>query len=393
MRGNHGGVGGITLYGDGNAVICRSSIVNNGNSSGLWAGGILVYNNTGKTVIEDSTISSNTGGRAGGILTSFFSAGELEIIRTKISGNTGQDAGGIDIETPTSVLIESSMISNNVGSGNHPSDAGGVSNVNGTTDLKILRSTINGNMAVPLDFGYEAAGGLLGSAMIDDSTISGNSVMASHLSLFHGFFGLAAGGVLGLAGPETTIDHSTIAFNKVVDIPVGSFEVSGGVTSETETVLFNGRTFTFDALASVHDTIIAKNQASLGDPDVAGAFQSQGHNLIGVLGSGASGFVASDLHGTPSAPLDPRLLPLGWYGGPTKTHALAEDSPAIDAGDNTNAPATDQRGRKRIVGGIIDIGSYERGTGAHDSHERDDAGALLDAVWADCDHLMNWQRW
>jgi hypothetical protein len=39
--------------------------------------------------------------------------------------------------------------------------------------------------------------------------------------------------------------------------------------------------------------------------------------------------------------------------------ALLAGSPAIDAGDNTGAPATDQRGFPRIVGGAIDIGAFE----------------------------------
>ena len=39
-----------------------------------------------------------------------------------------------------------------------------------------------------------------------------------------------------------------------------------------------------------------------------------------------------------------RLGPLQDNGGPTFTHALLCGSPALDAGDNTDAPATDQRG-------------------------------------------------
>ena len=39
--------------------------------------------------------------------------------------------------------------------------------------------------------------------------------------------------------------------------------------------------------------------------------------------------------------------------------ALLPGSPAIDAGDNTNAPLTDQRGFNRIVNGTIDIGAFE----------------------------------
>ena len=46
-------------------------------------------------------------------------------------------------------------------------------------------------------------------------------------------------------------------------------------------------------------------------------------------------------------------------GGSTMTHRLHPLSPAINAGNNTGVPATDQRGYKRIALGRVDIGSYE----------------------------------
>ena len=106
----------------------------------------------------------------------------------------------------------------------------------------------------------------------------------------------------------------------------------------------------------LYDTIIADNSADNG-PDlyVSGSVTSLGHNLIGNS-SGASGFVASDLLN-----VNPQLGPLQNNGGPTQTMALLAGSPAINAGDNTNARAYDQRGAgfPRIVGGTIDIGAFE----------------------------------
>ena len=46
-------------------------------------------------------------------------------------------------------------------------------------------------------------------------------------------------------------------------------------------------------------------------------------------------------------------------GGLTKTHALLTGSPAIDAGNDALAPATDQRGVVRAAGGQSDIGAFE----------------------------------
>src|SRR5262249_18562502 len=57
---------------------------------------------------------------------------------------------------------------------------------------------------------------------------------------------------------------------------------------------------------------------------------------------------------------DPLLSALADNGGATKTCALLPGSPAIDAGNNTASPMTDQRGFFRY-GTSSDIGAYEFG--------------------------------
>lgn len=56
---------------------------------------------------------------------------------------------------------------------------------------------------------------------------------------------------------------------------------------------------------------------------------------------------------------DPRLYPLGNNGGPTPTLALQTNSPAVNSGTATGAPAVDQRGLNRPALGAFDIGAYE----------------------------------
>jgi hypothetical protein len=113
--------------------------------------------------------------------------------------------------------------------------------------------------------------------------------------------------------------------------------------------------------ATIKNVILAGNTAPT-SPDVSGVLNSQGHNLIGD-GTGGSGYVDTDLVGTSESPIDPRLGPLQNNGGPTLTMALLPGSPAIDAGDNTDAPPWDQRGPgfPRITPDdpIIDIGAFE----------------------------------
>jgi hypothetical protein len=70
--------------------------------------------------------------------------------------------------------------------------------------------------------------------------------------------------------------------------------------------------------------------------------------------------------GTAANPLHPGLGPLADNGGPTLTHALKQGSRAIDHIDNSDAPATDQRGAVRPQDGdgngsrFADIGAFER---------------------------------
>jgi hypothetical protein len=56
---------------------------------------------------------------------------------------------------------------------------------------------------------------------------------------------------------------------------------------------------------------------------------------------------------------DPLLDVLGDNGGLTQTLALLPGSPAIDAGDTSLGPLTDQRGVYRPQGFQTDIGAYE----------------------------------
>ena len=121
------------------------------------------------------------------------------------------------------------------------------------------------------------------------------------------------------------------------------------------------------AKSQLFDTIVAGDTAPV-DPDVGGHFLSLGHNLIGNA-TGSSGFTASgDQVGRRPTQSTPCSVPPGNHGGPTPTMVPMVGSPAIDAGDNANAPATDQRGLPRIVDGdsnvdhdgpVIDIGAVE----------------------------------
>src|SRR5439155_21601955 len=72
-----------------------------------------------------------------------------------------------------------------------------------------------------------------------------------------------------------------------------------------------------------------------------------------------------DLLGNQARSKSALLAPLQANGGPTLTHALLANSPAIDAGITNDVPATDQRGFPRPTPGSrgqpprADIGAFE----------------------------------
>ena len=182
---------------------------------------------------------------------------------------------------------------------------GNSSGIAGHSYVTITRSTVAGNQwyGLILDSGF---------AQILQSTISGN------------FSGIVGSGNVVLAS-------STVTQNKYYGV-----SLTGNVEAQS--------------------SIIAKNSA-------AAQYTLPDLKLTGSL-SGADNLVmatnASPAPGVITLTVDPLLLPLADNGGPTPTHALADNSPAINKGDNTPNFATDQRGTGFVRSfGRPDIGAYE----------------------------------
>jgi FG-GAP-like repeat/FG-GAP repeat len=105
---------------------------------------------------------------------------------------------------------------------------------------------------------------------------------------------------------------------------------------------------------NLRNSIFANNTDNATAPDLDGTYNSNGYNLIeNITGATITGMTTGNITG-----VDPRLDPiLRTNGGTTKTHALHLTSPARNAADPANNPATDQRGLARTT---PDIGAYER---------------------------------
>ena len=123
----------------------------------------------------------------------------------------------------------------------------------------------------------------------------------------------------------------------------------------------------------MNNTIVAETSraapaAKAGDIFLFGGGTVDAASSYNLLGTGGSGGLVNNLNHNRVGVANAGLEPLQDNGGPTKTMALQRGSPAIDAGSNTALLAahlvSDQRGLPRIVNGTVDIGAFERQTGA-----------------------------
>ena len=290
-----------------------------------------------------SNLTLNEGNGSGGDGGAVQNSGILTLANVKLSGNSTAHDGGAIRNDGTLRLIDSTL------SGNSATGDGGAILSGSGRFATVLNTTISGNTSGQAGGGINSAGWLV----INNSTISGN------LAAAHGG-GIYAG--LGTA----TLTNVTITNNRS-DNDHNSVGDGGGIFNPGASVL-------------LHNTIVARNfkGASPGTTanDVAGALDSSSSfNLIGD-GTGMSGIAngpPGNQIGTSGSPIDPLLGALQNNGGPTQTHGLLYNSPAVDAGDDavTESPlmlTTDQRGLTRqadgdlIAGAVVDIGAYERQT-------------------------------
>ena len=358
--------GGIYNY-VGTLDITNSTI--SGNTAGFGGGGIISF---GSLTVSSSTISGNTATSGGGIA----SIGTLDITSSTINGNTAgfygggiyndgsgfatvtsstisgnsaavADGGGIHNRGASTVTVISSTISGNTAGG----DGGGINNVGSSTanpsTVNVTSSTISGNSA-------GGDGGGINNA--DSSTTNPSTVNVTSSTISGNTAGMNGGGINNagsITKPSTAnLTSSTISGNTARS--AGGSGYGGGIYNSLSTIVLD-------------NSIVAGNRnfsdGSLDDLISAAVEPTSSHNLIGAGGSGGltngtnSNQVGVDwttvLRNDGTNPI------LADNGGPTKTIALLNGSPAINAGSSTQS--FDQRGPgfPRIAMGQADVGAFE----------------------------------
>ncbi|AFZ50839.1 DVUA0089 family protein [Dactylococcopsis salina] len=230
----------------------------------------------------------------------------LVLRNSELRGNTATSDGGGILNSNGNLSIDRSTLAENT------ANLGGAIDDDGSGDreFNLTNSTISGNEASGNVGGVDNSANL----RITNSTISGNTSEGD------------AGGVKNSG--TLTVNNSTFFKNL-------AFNRGGGV--------FNYGQF------NLTNSIIAKSVG--GDINNRGVVNLQGVNLI--EDDSEDGSEEEDLN----------LSPLQDNGGATFTHLPLENSPAIDAGDNSTIPENltfDQRGEgfDRVIE-TIDLGAVE----------------------------------
>ncbi|HEX8887641.1 MAG TPA: Calx-beta domain-containing protein [Pyrinomonadaceae bacterium] len=247
-------------------------------------------------------------------------------------------------------------LSNLTITGGQASSGGGIYSLG---NLTIRNSTFTGNYAIG------GAGGAIdsedGNLHIINSTISGNKADKD------------GGGLLNGGTSIATLTNVTITNNRA-DADDDITGAGGGVAQVSSSNFTLNNTIVagnFKGTGATADDFFV-SMADPNDPNSSTSplDASSSNNLIGVdtgLTSDISNGTSGNKIGTAANPLDPRLGPLANNGGPTQTHFLLSDSPALNAGDSTLALdngmplTTDQRGTgfPRIINSAVDIGALE----------------------------------
>jgi hypothetical protein len=152
--------------------------------------------------------------------------------------------------------------------------------------------------------------------------------------------GSAYGGAIAVGAGSMSLLNVTIASNSV-QVGQGYLGLSGEALGSSIWMKPAGCTLT--------NTILA---CALSQTNVSGNLHDDGHN---VCSDASAGFTSASSW----LKFDPMLGALADNGAMTPTMALLPTSPAIDTGDDSVCPLTDQRGVSRPQGLGCDIGAFE----------------------------------
>lgn len=257
-----------------------------------------------------------------------LNAGTLNLTRVKISQNeTRGSFGGAGIVNKGRLIMKNSVITENLAEHDDAS-GGGIHNLG---YMLIENSEISRN-------GAKNMGGGIYTSLSDSSAVT-SAVHLKNVTLTqneaHYGGGLASDMSYGRDTRKVFLKNVTIADN-------GAYKFGGGIYQTEKTPEYSS--------VEMVNTILADNEARRGD-NCYGLLKSLSHNLVADLD-------ACEINGNERGNIYDADAGLGRMI--ETAHGcylpLLADSPAIDAGNESQCQATDQRG---VVRNFCDMGAYE----------------------------------
>ncbi len=255
------------------------------------------------------------------------------------------------VNASQNVTLKSLTFTSGDGTGVADSGFGGAIYNLGTTTVE--RCVFSGNSATFYGGGIHS--GLFATLDITDSTFAVNTA------------GLYGGAVSNSA--PLTLDRCTLNGNisgyeggGVYSDFYGTLIVTNSTLTDNSAAYYGGAIYNSCPLTLHSCTLVGNSANLLGGAvynDYLGTNPFFGNSII----AGNTAPESTEIFGpwTQANSLtsgDPKLSPLGNFGGPTQTMPPLPDSPALDAGGTTSL-LTDQRGLARILNGGLDIGAFE----------------------------------
>jgi hypothetical protein len=342
--------------------------------TGSTNSGGAIHHQAGVLSIAGTAFSTNTtaggnereGRAGGGHGGAIFNRSQMVVLDCGFVGNQARGGGyefgwsaegnGGAIMNGGTLHIAQSFFKQNAATGGHgrTSAAGQGGAIHNTNHLTVVSSTFDQNSArgltgeasfAPPSPAFGGALSTLNVCNLTNVTFAANTAVGGDvLGSFLGDNqtpGDAFGGAVFVSGGTLALRNCTLSGNGAL----GGKGPQGG----NDGIGLGGGICSTNAITTLMSTILAHSTKG---SNCFGTLSDSGHNLSS---DGSCDFAGSgSLNNT-----DPKLGPMGHYGGPTPTMPLLAGSPAIDGGDNANFPPTDQRGRTRPFGSAPDIGAFE----------------------------------
>ena len=351
----------IAIYGggmynstDSNPTLTNVTFISN--SATNFGGGI--HNYSSSPTLTDVTVSGNTASYGGGMENEWYSDPTLTDVT--FTGNSAVWGGGMsndDYSNPT--LTDVTFTNNSADS----DGGGGMHNTDSSPTLMNVTFTNNSGGGM----GNQYSSPILMNVIFSDNSANSGGGMGNWGSsptllnvTFDGNTAInAGGGMYNNLSSNPNLTNVTFTGNSANDR-------GGGIAHDNSDLMLTNVTFSGNtAINSGGGMDISSSSAQVRNSIFWGNTAANGTQIY----NSSSTLILSDdviQGGCPAGSnctniisADPLLGTLGDYGGFTQTIPLQADSSAIDTGNDTVCPTTDQRGITRPQGTHCDIGAYE----------------------------------